>query len=110
MPVRIQRRRTAGWRMPETAVSVTRPSKWGNPFVVTTKVRPGVEFSGAAHGCISVPTAEDAVECYRLMLAERPDLVEAARAELAGKDLACFCAFDQPCHADVLLEIANGPG
>lgn len=30
------------------------------------------------------------------------------RAELAGRDLACWCPLDQPCHADVLLEIANG--
>jgi hypothetical protein len=27
--------------------------------------------------------------------------------ELRGKDLACWCALDQPCHADVLLEFAN---
>ena len=33
--------------------------------------------------------------------------VEAIRAELRGKNLACFCPLDQPCHADVLLELAN---
>lgn len=26
--------------------------------------------------------------------------------ELCGKDLACWCPLDQPCHADVLLELA----
>ncbi len=31
-------------------------------------------------------------------------------AELRGKDLACWCGLDQPCHADVLLEWANAPG
>ncbi|MDI9901324.1 DUF4326 domain-containing protein [Rhodococcus sp. IEGM 1409] len=36
-----------------------------------------------------------------------PSLAE-IRAELAGKDLACWCPIDEPCHADVLLEIANG--
>jgi hypothetical protein len=41
-------------------------------------------------------------------LAEHPDLVAAARAELAGRDLACWCPADHPCHADVLLDIANG--
>ena len=30
------------------------------------------------------------------------------RAELAGKNLACRCPLDQPCHADILLEISNG--
>lgn len=34
--------------------------------------------------------------------------VEDVRRELAGKDLACWCPLDQPCHADVLLEISNG--
>ena len=29
-------------------------------------------------------------------------------AELRGRDLACWCPLDQPCHADVLLELANG--
>jgi hypothetical protein len=27
--------------------------------------------------------------------------------ELRGRDLACWCPLDEPCHADVLLEIAN---
>jgi hypothetical protein len=36
-----------------------------------------------------------------------PDLREQARGELRGKDLACWCALDEPCHGDVLLEIAN---
>ncbi len=31
------------------------------------------------------------------------------RRELAGRDLACWCPLDGPCHADVLLEVAN-PG
>lgn len=34
--------------------------------------------------------------------------VEQIRRELAGKDLMCWCPLDMPCHADVLLEIANG--
>ncbi len=51
-PIRIQRKRTRGWKMPEDAIYVGRPTK-------------------------------------------------------CGKTLACFCALDQPCHADVLLELAN---
>jgi hypothetical protein len=34
MPERIQLRRTKGWRKPEGAIVVSRPSKWGNPFRV----------------------------------------------------------------------------
>lgn len=87
MPKRIQRRRAAGWRKPEGAVYVGRPTKWGNPFV-------GAE-------------PEALVEDYRKLFEGRPHLVELARAELAGKDLMCWCAEGQPCHADLLLEIAN---
>ncbi len=50
-----------------------------------------------------------AVAAYAADLAGRPDLVRAAREELAGRDLACWCPPDQPCHADVLLELANSP-
>ena len=89
MPERIQRRRTLGWRMPEDAVYVGRPTPWGNPY-----------------GAIG-HDAEWAVARYREYLAARPDLAETARRELRGRDLACWCDLDQPCHADVLLEVAN---
>lgn len=106
MPSRIQRSRAKGWRMPEGAIYVGRPGPWGNPFIVSPSVKPGTK-SGAIYIC--VPTAEDAVACYREMLVEhRPDLVAQAKRELRGHDLACFCPLDQPCHADVLLELANG--
>ncbi|MGE2733815.1 DUF4326 domain-containing protein [Mycolicibacterium vaccae] len=40
---------------------------------------------------------------------KRPDLTDEIRHELAGRDLACWCPLDDPCHADVLLDLANGP-
>jgi hypothetical protein len=50
-------------------------------------------------------TAQEAVDAYRR---EMPAFTrEAARLELAGKNLACWCKPGEPCHADVLLEIAN---
>ena len=88
-PVRVQRRRARGWRMPHGAVYVGRPGRWGNPFPV------------AEHG----PAV--AVELYRAWLLEHPDLLAAARAELAGRPLACWCSLGTPCHADVLLDLAN---
>jgi hypothetical protein len=91
MPVRIQLSRARGWRKPAEAVVVARPSRWGNPFPV------GAE----------VPTRARAVELYEEHLAARPELVARARAELRGKDLACWCPPDGPCHADVLLRVAN---
>ncbi len=90
-PKRIQRRRTKGWRMPEGAVYVGRPTRWGNMFGTT------------ARDVITVGTAHQAVDGFRaVVLAEQWDL----RA-LRGRPLACWCALDQPCHADVLLELAN---
>lgn len=106
-PIRIQRKRTKGWKMPESTVSVCRPGKWGNPFIVSEKVRPGAR-SGTSYFC--VPTAQDAVDCYREMMGLDGETAEALRAslhELEGKNLACFCPLNQPCHADVLLELAN---
>jgi hypothetical protein len=89
-PQRIQQRRTAGWRKPAGAVYVGRPSRYGNPFRS------------------DVHTAAGAVSLYRIWLLDRPELVTAARTQLRGLDLACWCPLDQPCHADVLLKIANG--
>lgn len=87
IPKRIQRKRSKGWRMPEGAVYVGRPSKWGNPWRVNKTM-----------------SATEAVELYKLGLHREPsDFFETLR----GKDLACWCALDSPCHADVLLEISN---
>lgn len=88
-PARIQRSRAKGWRMPDGAVYVGRPTRWGNPV----PVEPTGTFDAAGR-------AE-----YRATLA-RADLA-AIRRELRGKPLCCWCPLDQPCHADILLEIAN---
>ena len=93
-------------RYPSTAFLFVGPGKWGNPFTVTDKQSPGTKVGGA-RGYIAVPTIADAVACFREMLQLRPDMLAAAVLELKGKDLACFCPLDQPCHADVLLEVAN---
>jgi hypothetical protein len=50
----------------------------------------------------------EVVDMYRDWRSDSPDWVNEVRTELGGKSLACFCPLDQPCHADVLLEIANG--
>lgn len=91
-PVRIQRKRTKDWRMPEGAVYVGRPSRWGNRFYM---------------GLPANPTAEDCVRRFRSeqvpeLQAGNPDI-----GSLRGKSLVCWCRLDVACHADVLLEIAN---
>lgn len=109
MPERIQRKRSKGWKMPPNTVAVTRGTIWGNPFSVAPGVRPGSTVGGA-RGYIAVPTVDDAVACFAEMLACDGPAADALRSrlpELRGKDLACWCPLDQPCHADVLLRLAN---
>ena len=84
MPVRIQRKRTKGWKMPPNTVYVGRGSRYGNPFLA----------SRIGH--------EEAVHRYRQEVAPYLDVGPLRRA-----NLACWCPLDQPCHADVLLELAN---
>jgi hypothetical protein len=105
--------RKPGGRVPANTVIVARPSRWGNPFVVLPDLKPGTEIRSGRHTYIAVPTAEEAVRRFREEYMT-PDWREAARRELKGKDLACYCkldepchADDEPCHADVLIEIAN---
>jgi len=90
-PKRLQLSRRRGWRLPPNAVVVSRPSKFGNPFTI--------EQHGAAV----------AVELFAVHLALDRDLQRAARVELEGRDLACWCPIGEPCHGDVLLAFANGP-
>lgn len=105
-PKRIQRSRAKGWRLPEGAVYVGRPTKWGNPFVVG---KPSAFLGGG-----KVQDQRHAFVLYRSLALDNAALVTAAQAELRGHDLACWCEVslypsDGSCHADVLLEIANGP-
>lgn len=51
----------------------------------------------------------ETVEAFRQLLRDRPGLADRARAALTGRRLACICPLDQPCHADVLLRVANLP-
>lgn len=116
-PRRIQRKRTRGWRMPDNATYVGRPSRWGNPFragqIVHVQARDEVGDS-AVVACGAFINTHEAVELYRMFMgvtcALRPSRLEELRSELAGRDLACWCPLDSPCHADVLLELANGGG
>jgi hypothetical protein len=105
MPERIQRKRTRGWRMPEGAVYVGRGSRFGNPFRVTNGKCDHPDCSPQAHPPI---TRAKAVAAYRLWLHGMLQREPAFTDVLSGKDLACWCPLDQPCHADVLLELANG--
>ena len=96
---RIQRKRTKGWRMPEGAVYVGRPTVWGNPWSLVELVR---AHSTQPDG--SPWTIDDVLRWFRAYVR---DCGPTWLAPLRGHDLACWCPLDQPCHADVLLELAN---
>lgn len=117
-PVRVQRKRTRGWKMPPNTVYVGRPTKYGNPFIPDFK-RMIVINSETGHET-PCPTREAvrvfAVQRYRdclFTLYGQGDKLAQFLAPLRGKNLACFCPVvdnhGDPvlCHANVLLELAN---
>jgi hypothetical protein len=114
-PERIQRRRTRGWRMPIDAIAVSRPGKWGNPWRVAEADGEYEVHNDAGESRGSFPDRAEAsgaaVTAFQDGLTD--EYRAAARYELAGHDLACWCPLRDaqgqpwPCHADVLLRIAN---
>lgn len=116
MPRRIQRQRVKGWRMPSGAICVDRRTVFGNPFPVDCYGREGAvdRFRRWATGCgmstremsessrrdrWSSPESVSLVTVRAWMLTDLP--------KLRGMDLVCWCSLDGPCHADVLIELAN---
>ena len=94
-------------QMPADAIYVGRPSKWANPFKLPN-------FYGGQSKETKLALREAVIRLYRDYLDKRPELKEAARRELKGKDLVCWChnwdgigTNPMYCHADVLLEVAN---
>ena len=119
MPKRVQMtRRPGGWRKDHPdAVIVARPSKWGNPWKVVQQgdawfvEEPVGRIIPASRSATAAEAARLAVGWFSEAAANGWEGVPfrgEIRAELAGRDLACWCPLDQPCHATVLLELANG--
>lgn len=120
-PLRIQRTRAKGWRMLEGAVYVGRPTTWGNPFrvyridgrwcIVGRSCRiPKESREEAAAGAVRLYVAyldNDGSQAGAIRDEGGSFLKQIAPEELRGKQLACWCPLDQPCHADVLAELAN---
>jgi hypothetical protein len=130
-PKRIQRKRTKGWRMPEGAIYVGRPTVFGNPFrpilsaccpnwdvIDDNDVTYLIDHQRAHAMAYRTGRSEAAAHAVELFesdltywmgggrMAYDSDLATAIEG-LKGSDLACWCPLDQPCHADVLLEVAN---
>jgi hypothetical protein len=105
LPMRVQRRRTKGYKLPFNTKCVTRGTKWGNPFIVGkhgTRDECLIWFEYLCHGYIMATNNPSTKEQKKLLSAIKNDL-----HELKGNNLACFCKLESPCHADVLLALAN---
>jgi hypothetical protein len=107
---RVKLSRAKGWTMPPNTVKVDRTTRWGNPYALEYAygawkvVGPG----GRVYGVWDYKPAavRKAIELFVASLNDEE--CSAIRADLAGKNLACWCPLDGPCHADALLQIANG--
>lgn len=95
-PYRVQLRRTKGWRMPPNTVSVGQ----GPWFTVFRAMEVCAGFNSAIAVC-------DFREMLKEAEVDRPFSAERDIAPLRGKNLACWCPIGAPCHADVLLQMAN---
>lgn len=148
MPERIQLRRTKGWRLPDGAIRVARPTQWGNPFRVDD---PWMTWAAIGIGLRAdkAGRTEAAVRFYRSWMTGEPVATEGEKGigghlefgngdvvsmeshvrgialtacgmydsptvperpeltPLRDHDLACWCPVGTPCHAEVLLELAN---
>lgn len=87
--------------MPEGAVYVGRPTRWGNPFDYEQHQQGRRWAAGEYRIWLNGHMRLNSVE------PEQRRFIRENIAILRGKDLACWCPPDQPCHADVLLELAN---
>lgn len=136
-PTRIQRKRTKGWRMPAGTVYVGRPTMWGNPFKANGDTMEAIaRYESALLGQIGWAVQylqrylnrfdASAATAYDHHIDAAPDIDDLRRLivyHLKDRDLACWCRLcDEhkdglplgvkcdkcaPCHADVLLDLAN---
>lgn len=107
MPQRVQLSRRKGWRMPPNTVSVARPTKWGNPWTVAAYREAGYKPTHESAVRVCVEAFEAWMKGEQYWAHSTGTLPPPDPTELRGKNLACWCPLDQPCHADVLLELAN---
>ena len=125
-PIRIQRKRTKGYKMPKNTIYVGRPTKWRNPFKVGKRtpawektfiaiqlckknfIVPGDIKVIYKTGIFDKPiTLKQSIQWYRIWLKFQIEAKNLNVKDLRGKNLACWCKPGEPCHADILLKLAN---
>jgi hypothetical protein len=98
LPQRVQLKRSAGWKMPANTVKVDRTTRWGNPFTIAECGSAAIAVAQHGRWMRGEIGAPGGVE---------PPARDALRTALGGRHLACWCALNGPCHADLLLVLAN---
>ncbi len=131
-PIRVQRSRKKGYKLPENTVCVSRGTKYGNPFevskdgnkwIITTSEGKRCEEILAKNAKLKYNTKEeatiDAIKCYSKWIVPyehsspisdfyiSKHILQEAISDLRGKTLACWCKLDEHCHADFLLKLVN---
>jgi len=109
-PVRIQRSRQHKQVSPNglPIVYVGRPTKWGNPFKVGDNNVEHIDTE--SYDFVDIVTIKSVAECieeYEEYIKEQIEEENLDINELAGKNLSCWCKIGEPCHADILLKLAN---
>lgn len=97
-PLRVQRRRIKGFRLPPGTTCVTRPGRWSNCFDTAEEFRvwfKAINDETDWPGPISISDLEHMERIVR-------DI-----KQLRGFKLACDCPLSDPCHADTLAREAN---
>jgi hypothetical protein len=115
-PRRVQRSRIKGNRLPDNTICVTRPGPFGNRYWIDQHTRGGHWFVHGPdiatmdiQGTDKEGARAEAVRLFRKWATHpgQANYRKRVRAELRGKNVACWCAIGTPCHGDVLLEISN---
>lgn len=116
MPKRIQMTRHKPWRSEHPdAVIVARPGRWGNFYRIGEPMCRKMmkawgfdirQFGSPDYVCAD---AEEAVRRFTAVIVNDGASMHMIRKALKGRDLACWCPPDQPCHADSLITLANRP-
>lgn len=116
-PQRMQLSRKAGFNLQAASKAlnglparrITRPGKWGNPFTIDeTAERYGLDRDAAQAKAVALCGAWLKGTLDKKLSPGAPPSRAEIRSELAGHNLACWCKPGTPCHADVLIEMANG--
>lgn len=104
-PIRIQRKRERGWRLPPNTICVTRPGPFSNPYKIGDRFPEHLSiYKWYGTGEITRDNCLLAFASYAEdRLLKEPEWLD----PLLESDIACWCKVDEPCHGDIILELLD---